>query len=47
MSALWRTESADWTTIIVRYSPLVSVRLGQTIALTLEAQLGMSSIGVW
>ena len=29
------------------YSPSVSVRTGQTIALTLEGQLGMSSIGVW
>jgi len=29
------------------YSPSVSVRTGQTIALTLEGQLEMSSIGVW
>lgn len=29
------------------YSPPVSVRTGQTIALTLEGQLKMSSIGVW
>jgi len=29
------------------YSPRVSVRTGNTIALTLEGQLGMSSIGVW
>lgn len=29
------------------YSPAVSVRTGQTIALTLEGQLKMSSIGVW
>lgn len=29
------------------FSPSVSVRTGQTIALTLEGQLEMSSIGVW
>lgn len=29
------------------YSPSVSVRTGQKIALTLEGQLKMSSIGVW
>ena len=29
------------------YSPAVSIRTGQTIALTLEGQLKMSSIGVW
>ncbi len=29
------------------YSPAVSVRTGQTIELTLEGQLKMSSIGVW
>lgn len=29
------------------YSPAVSVRTGQTISLTLEGQLKMSSVGVW
>lgn len=29
------------------YSPSVSLRTGQTIALTLEGTLAMSSIGVW
>jgi len=29
------------------YSPEVSVRTAQTVALTLEGQLNMSSVGVW